>query len=98
MQTTHAHRSTAAPTITYRLPVSHGWAVLPLPTRELGGLTPTPRGFRARVAIGDARDIGTHTARELAAALADCANYQVHGTDPHGLATVTAVLAALLGR
>jgi hypothetical protein len=98
MQATHPRRFAAPPTMTYRLPVSHGWAVLPAPTRELGGLTPTPRGFRARVSIGDACEIGDHTARELAAALANCAGYQVYGTDLYGLAAVESALAALLGR
>ncbi|MHC0431585.1 hypothetical protein ACX6XY_15575 [Streptomyces sp. O3] len=98
VHTTHPRRSTAPPTLTYRLPVWHGWAVLPDPTREYGGLTPTPPGLRARVVIGDAREIADHTARGLAAALADCSGYQVHGTDPYGLAAVSGVLAVLLGR
>lgn len=91
-------RPAALPTMSYRLPVSHGWAVLPDATRELGGLTPTPEGFRARLFIGDARDIDGHTAWTLAAVLARSAGYQVHGTDPHGLAAVVGVLATLLGR
>ncbi|MGW2584932.1 hypothetical protein ACWCYZ_27010 [Streptomyces virginiae] len=91
-------RSAALPTMSYRLPVSHGWAVLPDATRELGGLTPTPNGFRARLFIGSARDIDEYTARTLAAVLARSAGYQVHGTDPGGLAVVVATLAALLGR
>ncbi|MEU2428691.1 hypothetical protein ABZ611_04075 [Streptomyces sp. NPDC007861] len=98
VHTTHLRRSTTPPTVTYRLPVWHGWAALPVPTQEYGGLTRAPRGFRARIVISDARDIGDHTARELAAALTDCSDYQVHGTDPHGLAAVAGLLAALLGR
>ncbi len=98
VQTTHRRRSAASPTMTYRLSVWHGWATLPDPTREYGGFTPAPRGFRARIVIGNARDIGEYAARELAAVLAGCSGYQVQGTDPHGLAAVEAALAALLGR
>ncbi|WP_438488076.1 hypothetical protein [Streptomyces sp. S186] len=98
MHSTHPHQTLAPPTMTYCLPVWHGWAVLPTPTREYDGLTPTPRGFRARVFIRDARDVHEHTARELSAALAHCSDYRVHGTDPHGLATAVGLLAALLGR
>lgn len=88
----------ASPTMSYRLPVSHGWVVLPDATREFGGLTPTPSAFRARLTIGNAFDIDECTARTLAAVLADCVDYQVHGTDPHGLTAVARTLAALLGR
>ncbi|MEV7382102.1 hypothetical protein [Streptomyces lydicus] len=98
VHTTHPRRTAPPPTMTYRLAVWHGWAVLPSPTREYGGLTRIPPGFRARVVIGDAHDVGDHTARELAAALADCSHYQVHGTDPHGLAAFAGLLAARLGR
>ncbi|MFE2282860.1 hypothetical protein ACFXDJ_01575 [Streptomyces sp. NPDC059443] len=91
-------RSAALPTMNYRLPVSHGWAVLPDATKELGGLMATPPGFRARLSIGGARDIDEHTARTLAAVLAHSAGYRVHGTDPHGLAAVVGTLASLLGR
>ncbi|QDQ13127.1 hypothetical protein [Streptomyces spectabilis] len=98
MQITHTRRPTTSPTMTYRLPVWHGWAALPAPTREYGGLTPVPFGFRADVHIGAARDIGDQAARELAAVLADCSDYQVHGTNPYGLAIVAGRLAVLLGR
>ncbi len=93
-----AGRPAALPTMSYHLPVSHGWAVLPDATREFGGLTSVPDGFRARLFIGDARDIDEYTARTLAAVLAHCAGYRVHGTDPHGLGAVTGTLHALLGR
>lgn len=98
VQTTSRRGSVASPTMTYRLPVSHGWAVLPDATREFGGLAPTPSGFRARLTIGNAFDIDEHTARILATALADCVDFRVHGTDPHGLAAVARTLATLLGR
>ncbi|KNB52828.1 hypothetical protein [Streptomyces caatingaensis] len=96
MHTMHPRCSTAPPTMTDHLPMWHGWAVLPVPTQQYGGLMPAPRGFGVDVFIGAARDIGDHTTRELAAAMADCSDYQV--TDPHGLAAVEVRLAALLGR
>lgn len=70
---------------------------LPEPTREFGGLTPVPYGYRAEIHIGGARQIDGDTARRLAAALVGCAFYSVRGTDPDGLAATAAALSNLIG-
>ncbi|MER6527652.1 hypothetical protein [Streptomyces sp. NPDC001508] len=96
MQSTHPYPRTAPPTTAYHLSTRHGWVSLPDPTREFGGLTPVPYGYRANIWIGDARDIDEHTARQLAAALVGCAFYSVRGADREGLDAVCGALAFLI--
>lgn len=96
MHCTHTTIPTARNVVIYRLHVHHGWAVLPEPTREHGGITPAPAGVNAEVYIGAARDMDPHTAERLAVVLAECDVYDVIGEDMGGMILVTRALNAVL--
>lgn len=96
MHPTHPNSAAPRSVITYRLPARHGWAVLPDPTREHGGLVPAVAGVRAEVNIGAARDMDAQTAARLAAVLGPCHAYDVVGDDMDGMLLVTRALDSAL--
>jgi hypothetical protein len=75
-----------------------GAASPPARTREYGGLTRAPEGSIVRLSIGDAHTFHDWDADYIVGALADAAEIEVIGSDPHGVTETRAVLAAALHR
>lgn len=96
MHCTHTSDPFARPVINYRLHVRHGWAVLPQPTREHGGLVPPLPGFCAKLEIGAARDMDAPTAERLATLLAACDSFHVIGDDRDGVMNVMRAIETAL--
>ncbi|MFF3326104.1 hypothetical protein [Streptomyces sp. NPDC002889] len=68
------------------LPTLYGAVYMPGPTQQYGGILPYPRGTVLRIDIGDARGCTDEVAALIVGALLDCAEIEVIGTDPDGVA------------
>lgn len=82
--------------IVLRLSDSHGFVELPRPTMQYGGILPFPPGTVLRIDIGDASHCSEWTVDLLTGALLNCAEIEIVGTDPYGVAETREVLARAL--
>ncbi len=67
-------------TIQIHLTSRGGWVTTPAPTTEHGGLHPVPCGVHVELLISDAHHLPTHTARQIAGALANAVHVDIVGT------------------
>lgn len=81
---------------TLRLPHDRRTVWLPQPTSQYGGVLPYPPGTVLRIDIGPANHCMPERMEHLAGALTDCAEIEVVGTDPYGVAATRDALARAL--
>ncbi|MEU1518295.1 hypothetical protein ABZ490_40160 [Streptomyces sp. NPDC005811] len=79
-----------------QLRASHGFVDPPSPTQQYGGIERLPAGTVARLDIGNARHCSSWIASLVAGALRDCAEVEVVGTDPRGVAETRNALTRAL--
>lgn len=79
-----------------RLADHNGFVELPRPTMQYGGVLPYPAGTVLRLDIGTATHCSDWAMENLAGALVNCAEIEVVGTDPYGVAETTRWLCRAL--